>query len=172
MVFELKGTVRPLDLFKIEMKDQYIEGIQDLILPLLEGSDMFLVNIRIKPTHNIKVYLDADSGISIGRCAEINRKLYPLIESKSWFPEGDFSLEVSSPGVDEPLVNHRQYVKNVGRKVLVHRKGEQPELMGMLKEVHPDSLVLELPGVKKKDPPTEISIPYEEIEKTIVQVIF
>lgn len=171
MVFELKGTDRPLDLFRIRMKDLHIEGIGELIQPLLEGTDMFLVNIKIKPTHNIKVYLDADSGISIGRCAEINRKLYPLIESKGWFPEGDFSLEVSSPGLDEPLVHHRQYVKNVGRKVAVYRKGDQPELVGTLKEVHPDMLVVALPG-KKKEPATEVSIPYEEIEKTIVQVIF
>ena len=41
------------------------------------------------------------------------------MEEAAWFPEGDFSLEVSSPGIDEPLVLNRQYVKNMGRKVEV-----------------------------------------------------
>lgn len=153
------------------MKEQYIEEIQALLEPLLEGSDMFVVQIRIKPTNNVKVYLDADSGISIGRCAEINRKLYPLIEAQGWFPEGDFSLEVSSPGVDEPLTQHRQYIKNKGRTVSVKRKGETNEKTGVLKEVGEETMTLEIPG-KKKDPPQVHEIPYSDIEKTIVQVIF
>lgn len=153
------------------MKEQYIEEIQALLEPLLEGSDMFVVQIRIKPTNNVKVYLDADSGISIGRCAEINRKLYPLIEAQGWFPEGDFSLEVSSPGVDEPLTQHRQYIKNKGRTVSVKRKGETNEKTGVLKEVGEETMTLEIPG-KKKEPPQILEIPYSDIEKTIVQVIF
>ena len=46
-----------------------------------------------------------------------NRALYKKIEEANFFPHGDFSLEVSSPGLDEPLKLYRQYKKNIGRPV-------------------------------------------------------
>src|SRR5690606_37903099 len=98
---------------------EVLEKITDMVSPLLEGTDMFITGIHIKPTNNIKLYLDADSGLSIEKSATINRKLYKLIEAEGMFPDGDFSLEVSSPGIDEPLVSIRQYVKNTGRTLLV-----------------------------------------------------
>jgi len=96
----------------------YINDISKLVDPLLEG-DVFLVEIKIKPTNNIKLFLDADSGMSIEKCIRINRALYKKIEEANMFPSGDFSLEVSSPGVDEPMKLHRQYLKNIGRNVEV-----------------------------------------------------
>src|SRR5690606_26410203 len=153
------------------MKEQYIEEIQALLEPLLEGSDMFVVQIRIKPTNNVTVYLDADSGISIGRCAEINRKLYPLIEAQGWFPDGDFSLEVSSPGVDEPLTQKRQYIKNIGRKITV-TDNEDVERTGLLKEVSENHIIMEIKGKKSKDPVIICEVPFSNIKKTIVQIIF
>ena len=94
----------------------YIKDISKLLEPLIEG-DVFLVEIKIKPTNNIKLFLDADSGMSIEKCIRVNRALYKKIEESGIFPNGDFSLEVSSPGVDEPLKLHRQYIKNIGRSV-------------------------------------------------------
>src|SRR5436189_1396716 len=94
-----------------------IQAIESLIGELLsETEDTFLVSVRIKPTNNIKVFLDADTGLSIDRCVKINRALYRIIEEKGWYPDGNFSLEVSSPGIDEPLKMIRQYQKNMGRK--------------------------------------------------------
>ena len=75
----------------------------------------FLVDIWIKPTNNIKVFIDADEGIILSLLIEYNRKLYKKLEESGLFPDGDFSLEVSSPGLDEPLKLFRQYKKNVGR---------------------------------------------------------
>src|SRR3954469_437449 len=95
------------------------ERIETLLQPLLEGTDMFLTAIRIKPTNNIKVFLDADSGLNISKSATVNRKLYHAIEEAALYPDGNFSLEVSSPGVDEPLHMLRQYKKNIGRTIEV-----------------------------------------------------
>jgi len=85
---------------------------------LADGPEViFLDSVKIKPTNNILVFLDADNGLSIDRCVKINRAMYRIIEEEGWYPEGNFSLEVSSPGVDEPLKMPRQYKKNIGRKV-------------------------------------------------------
>lgn len=147
-----------------------LEKIKLLVEPLLEGTDMFIVRLKNKPTNNIKVYIDAESGLSIGKSADLNRKLYKIIEAEQLFPDGDFSLEVSSPGVDEPLVDTRQYKKNIGRKVLVTRSDDS-ESLGMLKEVTDEELVLEMKQPKKKEIIT-INIPLAEIKKTVVQISF
>ncbi len=131
---------------------------------------MFIVNVKIKPTNNIKLYLDADSGLSVGKSAEINRKLYKLIEAEAMFPDGDFSLEVSSPGVDEPLLSDRQYKKNIGRTVLI-TPAEGKDILGLLKEVLEDKLVLEVKVPKKKET-TVVEVPLADIKKTVVQITF
>ena len=95
-----------------------IQTIEKLIAPLLVD-DIFLVSIKIKPTNNFKIYLDADGGLGIEKCIKINRALYKVMEEMGLYPDGDFSLEVSSPGVDEPLKLLRQYKKNIGRNVEV-----------------------------------------------------
>lgn len=150
---------------------EVLEQIKGMLEPLLEGTDMFVVNLKIKPTNNIKVYLDADGGLSIDKSAKINRKLYHLIEESQMFPEGDFSLEVSSPGVDEPLTSTRQYNKNIGRTVAVTPVVEGPETVGILKEVGEDKIVLEVKVPKKKET-TMVEIPLSEIKKIVVQIVF
>lgn len=131
---------------------------------------MFIVNIKIKPTNNIKLFLDADSGLSVSKSADVNRKLYKLIEAEGWFPEGDFSLEVSSPGVDEPLTGERQYKKNVGRTVLV-TPVEGKDILGVLREVKENEIVLEVKVPKKKET-VMVDIPLSDIKKIVVQIIF
>lgn len=145
-----------------------LEKIISLAEPLLEGTDMFIVNIKNKPTNNIKLFIDADGGMPISKCADVNRKLYKLIEESSIFPDGDFSLEVSSPGVDEPLVYNRQYKKNIGRKVLV-TLNDNSEVLGKLATVDDNEIVLEVPVPKKKETIIK-NIALTDIKKTVVQI--
>jgi len=147
-----------------------LEKIKALTEPLLEGTDIFIVNIKIKPTNNIKLFLDSDTGLSVDKSVRVNRKLYHLIEEAGMFPDGDFSLEVSSPGVDEPLGSWRQYKKNIGRTVLV-TNNESAAQTGVLKEVSEEKIVLEVKIPKKKE--TQIvEIPFSDIKTTVVQIIF
>jgi ribosome maturation factor RimP len=146
------------------------EKIEALLLPLLEGSDMFLTAIHIKPTNNVKVFLDADSGLDIGKSADVNRRLYKLMEAEGLFPEGDFSLEVSSPGVDAPLRLLRQFRKNIGRMIEV-TPIEGEAITGILKEVDEAAIRLALKGTKKA-PPMEKEIPFSAIKTAIVQISF
>ena len=150
---------------------EVIAQINTFLEPLLEGTDVFVVNIKIKPTNNIKVFLDADSGMSIDKCIKVNRKLYSAIEESGMFPDGDFSLEVSSPGVDEPLTSERQYRKNIGRTVAVTPVAEGPETVGVLKEVKEDALVLDVKVGKKKEM-TTVEVPLAEVKTIVVQVVF
>lgn len=132
----------------------------------------FLVSIKVKPTNNIKIFIDSDEGMSIEKCVRYNRKLYAQIEEKAIFPEGNFSLEISSPGVDEPLKMHRQYVKNIGRKVLVTFKDDTQKEGKLLEVTEADILLEQTSGKGKKAETHQFVIPFENIKSTTVQVQF
>ena len=124
----------------------------------------FLVEIRIKPTNNVKVFLDGDNGISIEKCIAVNRAMYKRLEGSGMFPNDDFSLEVSSPGLDEPLKLHRQYLKNKGRKVEVLQK-DGIKVEGTMLEVNEQSIELEeIKGKNKKQEIIRHVIPFESIK--------
>jgi ribosome maturation factor RimP len=132
----------------------------------------FLVDIKIKPTNNVKVYIDGDQGISIEKCIQYNRALYRKLEETALFPNGDFSLEVSSPGLDEPLKLHRQYKKNIGRQVeLVLQDGSRIE--GRLLEVSEDGIIVEeTRGRNKKKEVIDHTFLFDNIKTTKIQVVF
>jgi len=154
-------------------KDQQNEAIAQMMNRLLEQEpSYFLVSITIKPVNNIKVYLDADTGVVIEKCVAFNRQLYKQIEESELYPAGDFSLEVSSPGLEEPLKLHRQYVKNVGRLIEVTPLVGQV-LTGVLKELDENKIILlEEKGKNKKKEIVEHIIPFDNIKTTKIQIVF
>jgi ribosome maturation factor RimP len=150
-----------------------IQGLEQKVKTLIESEpEVFLVEIRIKPTNNVKVFLDADKGMSLDKLIQYNRKLYRDLEENSFFPGGDFSLEVSSPGLDEPLKLKRQYQKNIGRSIEVLRvDGVKNE--GKLLTVSDDEIVLEEEkGKGKKKELVQHTIPFSEIKATWIQIKF
>ena len=154
-------------------QDNSIQTIEKLVVQLLPADeDIFLVSVRIKPTNNIKVFLDADSGLSIEKCVKINRKMYKVIEENGWYPDGNFSLEVSSPGIDEPLKLIRQYIKNIGRNVEVTLTDET-KLEGKLIAADETTVTLEITsGKNKKAVTTTKEIAFDAIKQTKVLIAF
>jgi ribosome maturation factor RimP len=155
------------------VQDTAIQAIETLVNKVLDGSeDIFLVSIKIKPTNNIKVYLDADTGLSIEKCIKINRAMYKAIEEEGWYPDGNFSLEVSSPGVDEPLKMLRQYKKNIGRKVeVVLNDGTKKE--GKLVAVTEEAITIEyVEGKNKKAVTISSDIAFADVKQTTVVISF
>ncbi len=168
---EGNGNV-PFSHFNME-KDTLIQTVEGYLQEMLaENPSDFLVAVKVKPTNNIKIYLDADEGISIDKCIRYNRKLYRMMEESAIFPEGNFSLEVSSPGIDEPLKLHRQYVKNKGRDIEVTlNEGTIHE--GKLVQVSETEMTIEFTtGKGKKAAVQQLSIPFENIKTTTVQIKF
>ncbi len=150
----------------LELIEKYIDEI------LQDFPDLFCVEIKIKPTNNIKVFVDGDNGVTIEKCVRINRKLYKLIEEANFFAEGDFSLEISSSGVDEPLKLVRQYKKNIDRDlelVLTDESKKEGKLIDVLdKEIIIESTV----GKGKKAITTKENIVFDTIKKATVLINF
>jgi ribosome maturation factor RimP len=169
----MKGTKSfPSSFLNMEVNDLKARVLEILEPLLAEEPNYFLVYIKVKPGHIIKVFLDGDNGLPIEKCIYFNRKLYKAIEEAAWFPEGDFALEVSSPGVDEPLLLKRQYNKNIGRKVEVELLDETKK-EGTLTTVTEAAILIEwTEGKGKKATQEQMLIPFENIKSTIVQIQF
>ncbi len=168
----MKGT-NAVPFFFIPMAVDTLKKIEDWLQEILaDYPDLFLVEAKIKPTNNIKIFIDGDNGFPIDLCVRINRKLYKLIEEAAIYPEGDFGMEVSSPGITEPLKLQRQYVKNVGRDVEVTFKdGTTKE--GTLEAIAEDDIILVCTeGKGKKAIQQKLVIPMSNIKTTIVQIKF
>jgi ribosome maturation factor RimP len=150
-----------------------IQALEQKVKAMIEADpDVFLVEIRIKPTNNVKVFLDSDKGISLDRLIQYNRKLYRDLEENVFFPGNDFSLEVSSPGLDEPLKLRRQYLKNIDRYVEVTRlDGVKNE--GKLVQVGDTEIVVEEEkGKGKKKELVRHTVPFDQIKTTKIQIKF
>ena len=149
------------------------QAIEALVAKLLiETEDTFLVSVSIKPTNNIKVFLDADTGLNIDKCVKINRAMYRTIEEAGWYPDGNFSLEVSSPGIDEPLKLVRQYVKNIGRTVEVTLT-DDTKFEGKLLTVTESAINIEyIEGKNKKAINIVKEVGFVEIKQIIVIIAF
>ena len=150
-----------------------IEAIKQKLNELMAAHPThFLVEIRIKPTNNIKVFIDADEGINLAVLIQYNRKLYKLIEETALYPDGDFSLEVSSPGLDEPLKINRQYQKNIGRFVDV-LLNDASKKEGRLIEATEDGIIIEYEtGKGKKKELKQETILFTDIKNTKIQIKF
>jgi ribosome maturation factor RimP len=150
-----------------------LQAVEQMVKAMLaDDPAYFLVEMKIKPTNNIKIYLDGDQGITIEKCISINRALYRKIEEAGMFPGGDFSLEVSSPGLDEPLKLFRQYKKNIGRPVEVILK-DGIKVAGKMVEVQDDSIMVEeTRGKNKKQEVIQHHFAFENIKSTKIQTPF
>lgn len=98
---------------------------------LEKNKELFLIDFKISEGNQINVIIDGDHGVTVDDCIAISREIEHNLDRD----EADFSLEVASAGVSEPLVNGRQYRKNIGRKLKV--KTEDGRMLeGELTEVN------------------------------------
>jgi len=89
--------------------------IRQLLSDILTDVDGYLVELRVRP-NRVEVFADRDPHITIEDCARISRFLERELNTEFPFSQ-QYTLEVSSPGMDQPLKVLRQYRKSVGRNV-------------------------------------------------------
>ena len=154
-------------------EEAQIKEIELRIKNLIQAdAAVFLVEVRIKPVNNIKVFIDGDQGVSIEKLVQYNRRLYKQLEEENLYPEGDFSLEISSPGLDEPLKLNRQYSKNIGRFVEVTDLNDVKREGKLISASDGEIMIEEIKGKGKKMETVQHTIPFSEIKTTKIQIKF
>ncbi len=149
--------------------------IEQLLNDFLAGrEDLFLIDIKFSATDHIRVILDGDEGFTLQDCLDASR----AIENNMDREEHDFSLEVMSAGLSEPLSSPRQYRKNVGRSLEL-LMNDSSEVEGELVKVEDDSISLILKyrkpkdiGKGKVDVVEEKQFFYSDIKKALVAIKF
>jgi ribosome maturation factor RimP len=154
------------------------EKIIELLQPYLEEDRIFIVEVLAtegKNRQNIIILLDTDEGIKIEECASVSRRLAFFIETNELIKDA-YNLEVSSPGIDQPLILKRQYVKNIGRDLKLNLI-EGGEKVGQLEDVTDEGIVLKEEVKKSKgkkivEPIESLNIPFGNIKQAKVQISF
>lgn len=166
------GVRTPLFIRRPEMITR--ERVSELLKEGFGDGPIFFVQIDVSGANDIRVLVDNDNGVSINDCVKVSRHL----ESSFDRDTEDFSLNVSSPGADQPLRIPRQYVKNVGRDLAV-KLSDGRKLTGALvtaDDTHAEVKVREkrrIEGRKSKEWVEEVfRLPYEEINEAKVVISF
>ncbi len=108
---------------------------------IADRPELFLVEVKMLPNNKLIIHVDGDQGISIQDCAAISRHVGFHLEEENAI-EKAYNLEVSSPGVGEPLKLKRQYDKNIGRELSIKlSSGDKKE--GKLLSVSENGITIE-----------------------------
>ncbi|MEU5824354.1 MULTISPECIES: ribosome maturation factor RimP [unclassified Streptomyces] len=149
------------------------ERLRGLVEPLVSAEQLELEEIEVSRAGRrrvLRIVVDSDEGVELDACAELSRSISAKLDETDAMGEDEYVLEVSSPGADRPLTEHRHYVRNTGRLArLTLREGG--ELVARILAVDEDGLDLEVPGVKGRKP-TARRIAFDEIAKARVELEF
>ena len=139
---------------------------------IADRPELFLVAIKMLPNNKLIIHVDGDEGISIQDCAAISRHVGFHLEEENTI-EKAYNLEVSSPGVGEPLLLNRQYQKNIGRDLSV-KLSEGVVKEGKLLSVTDNAISIEekVKEKGKKVQLVETQIEFNKIVETKVLISF
>ena len=146
--------------------------IENKINEYIDGSDLFVVDVKATPQQKIMVFIDGMNNISIEKCVEVSRMLESYLEEEQLVND-NYTLEVSSPGMGQPFRVRQQYLKSINRSLEVLRKdGEKHE--GLLKDVKDEIICLEVEKKKKGKVINKelIEIPFDSIKATKQLITF
>ena len=129
------------------MDDTQVSQIQALAEPILSERGMELVELTCRPQGgqlHVRLLVDRIGGVTIQQCAQVNQRLAAAMETGQVI-EGGYTIEVSSPGLDRPLVTPRDFQRAIGEELrldVATPEGRTKEVGGMLLAVQPDAVVI------------------------------
>ncbi|MBN1997719.1 ribosome maturation factor RimP [candidate division KSB1 bacterium] len=147
-----------------------LEEIKSLILPILERENVELVDMELfgrGPRTILRIYVHEEGGIGLDRCAYLSRQFSDILDRKDPF-SSRYTLQVSSPGVDRPLVSERDFQRNTGRKVEVfymEKDGTTSRLTGRVVSAFENHIGMETEQ-------GEIRLNLEQIQKAKIIIEF
>ena len=132
-------------------------GLEALFAPIIEGLGYSLwgVELRSSQKHaHVKIFIDHDDGITVDDCSEVSHQISGVLDVEDPISVA-YTLEVSSPGVERPLMKLEHYKKYIGNIIKVRLSwavNERKNYLGMLKNVSDDEIVMEVDQQKVEFP--------------------
>ena len=112
--------------------------VREIAETQMEGTDLFVIEVRVSPANEIGVTVDSDTQVGIDRCVELSRSIEGALDRE----QEDFELTVMSAGIGQPLKMLRQYRKLIGRPVEVILK-DGGKIVGNLTDTSETSIAVE-----------------------------
>lgn len=152
--------------------------VKDVVAPVVSAAGLFLEAVEVAPAGRrtvVRVVLDLDTepgGLDLDTLADVSREVADALDAADVVP-GEYTLEVSTPGVERPLTEPRHFLRARGRLVrLVRRDGGT--LTGRLADVDGEELVLavEAPVAKgaRRRAPIDARVPLADVLSGHVEV--
>ncbi|MER5807786.1 ribosome maturation factor RimP [Streptomyces sp. NPDC002033] len=155
------------------MSTNQSDRLRGLLEPLVAAKGLDLEEIeqsKAGKRRMLRIVVDSDEGVELDVCAELSREVSDLLDESDVMGEEEYVLEVSSPGADRPLSEHRHYVRATGRLVKF-QLAEGGELIARILDVDDEGMDLEVPGVKGRKA-TARRIAFTDIAKARVEIEF
>ncbi|KJY47257.1 MULTISPECIES: ribosome maturation factor RimP [unclassified Streptomyces] len=149
------------------------DRLRGLLEPLVAAKGLDLEDIEMSKAGKrrmLRIIVDSDEGVELDACAELSREVSDKLDESDVMGEDEYVLEVSSPGADRPLTEHRHYVRAIGRLVKFQQV-EGGELIARILDVDDEGMDLEVPGVKGRKA-TARRIAFTDIAKARVEIEF
>lgn len=149
------------------------ERLRELLAPLVSARELDLEEVDVTTAGKrrvLRIVVDSDAGVELDECAEVSRAVSEKLDETDAMGGAPYVLEVTSPGADRPLTEHRHYVRATGRLIKAQLT-EGGELVARIVTVDDEGLDLEVPGVKGRKP-TARRLAFGEIAKARVEIEF
>jgi ribosome maturation factor RimP len=112
----------------------------------------------------LRVAVDKDGGVTLDDIADATREVSSILDGTDVMGQQPYTLEVTSPGTDRPLVLPRHWRRNVGRLVKVSTP-DGADLTGRIVEADETRAVLDVDGTRHE-------VPYDRVTRAKVQIEF
>lgn len=146
LFFKKRGLLSPFLLYMINLE----ETLKNYAQEYLQDGEHFLIGVERASKNSTKysVIIDGDNGVSIDFCSELSRHISKKVDEELGDDIGAFTYEVTTPGVDKPLVLERQYPKHIGRGIKF-TDSEGKTTKGILNQVNNGEITVDV-EVKQK----------------------
>lgn len=138
------------------------EQLMALLEPAVEGLGFELADMELRVAGSaglLRLFIDREEGITVEHCAEVSRQISALLDVEDPIP-GDYSLEVSSPGLDRRLAKPAHFERFAGNKVRIRLK----RLVDGRRNYNGQLLGYKDPNVLVEEGQESFAIPLQEID--------
>ncbi|MET7780788.1 ribosome maturation factor RimP [Streptomyces mirabilis] len=149
------------------------ERLRVLLEPLVSSQGLDLEEVEVDSVGRkrvLRVVVDSDEGADLDAIADVSRALSAKLDETDAMGEGEYTLEVGTPGAERELKEHRHYVRATDRLVKF-QLGDGGELVARILDVDEEGVDVEVPGVKGRKP-TVKRLVFQDIAKARVQIEF
>lgn len=147
-----------------------LNKLEAMLQPVVEGLgyEFWGLEFRSQGHHSmLRIFIDAEAGISVDDCEKVSRQVSGVLDVEDPI-QSEYTLEVSSPGMDRPLFRLEQFEAFVGHKVQIRLRMAfegRRKFQGLLKGIEGQDVVVIVDD-------HEYLLPFDSIERAHIVPVF